>query len=217
MSYKPEPIPFQGYSGDDHIPVDKEDQRKAAALQLQNNAYPGGPLGHRSNADEEGVAFGRRTSASMTLTGERTIEPLPVTIPSGIDRSRSTGTTLRSSRVIDPSLKTTRSDIEGCTEENKPLSCPDVDHDSESIVAVKPEHSDAGHLANPSEGNRVQKSSPTTTTRPTAGHASQACDSSDQPPISSSENAEEQGDAERDGTRKSKISSGGKASKRRKK
>ena len=165
MSYKPEPIPFHGYSGDDHIPVDQEDAY-AAALQSQTNACAG-LLDHRLNADEEGVA--------------------------------------------------TRSGIEGCTEVNQPLSCSDVDHDSESIVAVKPEHSDAGHLARPSEGDRVQKSSPTTTTRSTAGHASQACDSSDQPPISSSENAEEQGDAERDGSCKSKISSGGKASKRRKK
>ena len=193
MSYNPEPIPFQGYSGDDHIPVDQEDQEDAAALQLQNNAYTG-PLDHRSNADTEGVAFGRSTSAGTTLTGERTTEPLP---------------------------ETTRSGIEGCTEVNKPLSCSDVDHDSESVVAEEPEgralHNDTGHLVNPSVGNGVRRSSPTTTTRSTAGHASQACDNSDQPPISLSENAEEQGDAERDGTRKSKISSGGKASKRRKK
>ena len=104
---------------------------------------------------------------------------------------------------------------------SQPLSCSDVDHDSESVLDLEGRalHSDTGHLAKPSEGNRVQKTSPTTTTytRSTAGHASQACDSSDQPPISSSENAEEQGDAERDGTRKSKTSSGGKPSKRRKK
>ena len=194
MSYNSEPIPFQGYSGDDHIPVDQEDQEDAAALQLQNNAYTG-PLDHRSNADTEGVAFGRSTSAGTTLTGERTTEPLP---------------------------ETTRSGIEGCTEVNKPLSCSDVDHDSESVVAEEPEgralHNDTGHLVNPSVGNGVRRSSPTTTRRSTTGHASQACDNSDQLlPISSSENAEEQGYAERDGTRKSKISSGGKPSKKRKK
>ena len=190
MSYKPEPIPFQGYSGAEHIPIDEEDREDAAALQLQNNAYPG-LLDHRSNADTEGVAFGRST----TLTGERTTEPLP---------------------------ETTRSGIEGCTEVNKPLSCSDVDHDSESVVVEEPEgrapHNDTGHLANPSLGYGVRRSSPTTTTRSTAGHASQACNNSDQLlPISSSENAEEQGDAERDGARKSKISSGGKPSKKRKK
>ena len=190
MSYKPEPIPFQGYSGDEHIPVDQEDQEDAAALQLQNNAYPG-LLDHRSNADTEGVAFGRST----TLTGERTTEPLP---------------------------ETTRSGIEGCTEVNKPLSCSVVDHDSESVVAEEPEgralHNDTGHLVNPSVGNGVRRSSLATTRRSTAGHASQASDHSDQLlPISSSENAEEQGYAERDGTRKSKISSRGKPSKKRKK
>ena len=187
MSYKPEPIPFQGYSGDDHIPVDQEDQVDAAALQLQNN----GPLDHPSNADTEGVSFGRST----TLTGERTTEPLP---------------------------ETTRSGIEGCTEVNKPLSCPDVDHDSESVVTEEPEgralHNDTGHLVNASVGNGVRRRSLTTTRRSTAGHASQACDNSYKLlPIASSENAEEQGYAERDGTRKSKISSRGKPSKKRKK
>ncbi len=164
MSCKPEPISFQGYSGDDHIPVDQVDAY-TAGLQSQTNACAG-LLDH---AEEEGVV--------------------------------------------------TRSGIEGCTEVNQPLSCSDVDHDSEGVLDLEGRalHSDTGHLAKPSEGNRVQKTSPTTTTRSTAGHASQACDSSDQPPISSSENAEEQGDAERDGTRKSKISSAGKASKRRKK
>ena len=190
MSYKPEPIPFQGYSGGDHIPVDQED---AAAMKLHDNAHAGS-LDHRSNANKEGTGF---------------------------DRSRSAGTTVMSDRVTEPSMETTRSGIEGCTA-NKPLSCPEFGHDSESVVAVEPEgsalYNDTGHLAAPSDGNGVRRSSPTTTTRSTAGHASQACDNSDQLlPISSSENAEEQGYAQRDVTRKSKISSGGKPSKRRKK
>ena len=189
MSHKPEPIPFQGYSGDDHIPVDQED---AAAMKLHDNAHAGS-LDHRSTENKEGIGF---------------------------DRSRSAGTTVMSDRVTEPSMETTRSGIEGCTA-NKPLSSPEFGHDSESVVVEEPEgpaqHNDTGHLATPSDGNGVRRSSRATTTRSTAGRASQACDNSDQPPISSSENAEEQGYAERNGTRKSKISSGRKASKRRKK
>ena len=190
MSYKPEPIPFQGYS--EHIPIDEEDREDAAALQLQNNAYPG-PLDHRLNGDKKGVAFGRSTSAG-TLMGKRTTEPLPETTRSGIDRSRNTGMALMSHRVTEPSLETTRSGIDV----NKPVSCPEFGHDSESVVAEEPEgpalHSDTGHPANASVGNGVRRSSPTTTGRSTAGHARQARDNSDQPPISSSENAEEQGE-----------------------
>ena len=222
MSYKPEPIPFQGYSGAEHIPVDQVDQEDAAALQLQNNAYPGS-LDHRSNADKEGVALDRSTSAGI-LTGKRTIEPLPETTRSGIDRSRSAGTTLMSYRVTEPSLETTRSGIDGCTKVNRPLSCPDVDHDSESVVVEEPEgpalHSDTGHPANASVGNGVRRSSHTTTKQSTARHASQACNNSDQLPISSSENAEEQGDMDWSLVKPAnpiKISSGGNPSKRRKK
>ena len=164
MSHNPEPKPFQGYSGDEHIPVDQEDQGDAAALQLQNN----GPLDHRLNGDKKGVAFGRSTSAG-TLMGKPTTKPLPETTPSGIDVNKL-----------------------------KPVSCPEFGHDSESVVAEEPEgpalHSDTGHPANASVGNGVRRSSPTTTGRSTAGHARQARDNSDQPPISSSENAEEQGE-----------------------
>ena len=205
MSSNPEPIHFQGYSGKDHIPVDKVDQEDAAALQLQNNTYPG-PLDHRSNAGKEGVAFGRSTSAGI-LTGKRTIEPLQETTRSGIDRIRSTGTTLMSDRVTELSLEITRSGIDGCTKVNKPLSCPEFAHCSESVVAVEPEgrvpHSDTGHPANPSDGNGVRRSSPTTTGPSTGGHASQACNNSDQLPISSPVSAEEQGDTERGGTHRS--------------
>lgn len=129
-------------------------------------------------------------------------------------------TCIGAQNTVEPVQETNQSvgaGIGGGIEVTKPVSCPDVDHDSESVT--EPEgralHNDTVHPTNPLEGNRVRKRSPTITARSTTGHASQA---SDQLPISSSENAEEQGgDAERDEPRKSKSSSGRKPSKRRKK
>ena len=174
MSDEPGPIPFTDDCPTDHVPVDDED---AAAMQRQRIAY-GGPLVHRPSADDGGdvPVHGQSTCASMTdVGGRKLVEPVP-------ERSgRSAGI-----------------DREDCNKVSKPLSCPDVAHDSES--ASKPE---VRPLNNATGENRVLKRSRTGTARPTAGHVSQACDSSDQLPISSSENAEEQGeDKVRNGRRK---------------
>ena len=175
MSDEPGPIPFTDDCTTDHVPVDRED---AAAMQRQMIAY-GGPLVHRPSADDGGdvPVHGQSTCASMTDVGGRSVvEPLQETNRS--ERSR----------------RNASFDREDCNKVLKPISCPDVDHDSESAPEpeVRPLNDATGRLAELTGENRVLKRSRTGTARPTAGHVSQACDSSDQLPISSSENAEEQ-------------------------
>ena len=205
MADKDGPKQFQNECFDVHyIHIDNHD---AAAMQLPENANAG-PLVHRSSVDNGRTLTtpGRdqQTGTSMTLIGrgERTPQPLPETT-----RSKPNG-----------------GGIEGCTQpqeqEHSPLSCPDVSHDSESPPEpeMREKCRDTDHLAGPSEGNRVRKRSPTVTARSTSGHASQACESSNKLPLSSSENAEEQGeDAEHDGPRKPKSSSGRQPAKKRRK
>ena len=85
-----------------------------------------------------------------------------------------------SKETIDLLLKTTQSGIEGCTEGNKPLSCSDVSYDSEGKRVME------------CKGNIVQHI-PQTITRQFAGAYPSLA--SAELPISSSETAEEQGDA----------------------
>ena len=172
MSDEPGPIPFPDDRPTDHVPVDSED---AAAMQPQMIAY-GGLLVHRPSAGDVPV-HGQSTCASMTDVGGRSVvEPLQET-----NRSERSG-------------RNASFDREDCNKVLKPLSCPYVDHDSESAPEpeVHPLNDATGRLAELTGENRVLKRSRTGTARPTAGHVSQACDSSDQLPISSSENAEEQ-------------------------
>ena len=183
MSDEPGPIPFTDDCPTDHVPVDNQD---AAAMQRQMIAYDG-LLVHRPSADNGGdvPVHGQSTCVSMTDVGGRSVvEPLQETNWS--KRRRRSASIDHEDKVL------------------KPLSFPDVAHDSESASKpeVRPLNNATGHLAELTGENRVLKRSRSGTARPAAGHVSQACDSSDQLPISSSENAEEQGkDKVRNGRR----------------
>lgn len=174
MASEPDPKPFLEDYPIFHLPVDNED---AAAIRQQQGAHARA-LHHRSYPDNQSTpwqplstpAHGHRTDDSMSVCGSAegtTCEALPETCRPGGDG-------------LDA----------GMIASTKPLSCPDVDCDSGSPPEVWEVHnSDCDQLASRTEENKVRRSPEA---RCTSGHTSQACESSDQLPLSSSDTAEEQ-------------------------